>query len=583
MFKLKWAKPLYILKLQERFSLPEDFFMLILSACVGVIGGFTLVLYHHVLDDVNYFFFQLFPSWFPLALRDYVPIIVPALGGLLIGSIFLFVKRYEKEYGAPAIMDAVVNNGGYMPKRLTVITFIASIVCIASGGSVGKEGPSILIGAGIASFIGYKLNLSSDRLRLLVGAGAATGLAAAFNVPIAAAIFAFEIIMADFSMRAFSPVIIASVFSTTISRMYISDAPVFEITAYKLNSPLELPLYMILGLIGGYLGVLFIRSFRYTHNVFKSIQLPDLVKTIIGFLIVGVLGFFFNEVYGFDDQVINNIIGGNYTIGIAFILILIKMLATNISLGCGGIGGLFTPTLIIGGLYGFSFGLGVNYLFPEITAPPGAYAVVGMAVLSTGVQHAMLSSIMMIFECTSDYHIMLPLMVSVVPAILISRNINKNSIYTMQFEFWGDRIARGRNVEILEKMSVEPIINTTDISIHEHTPLLGIINKFMETNVVSFPVIRDDRTIVGIISLQDIRSIMFEDHVHSLLIASDVAKNSIVVIHDNENFEQAFNKFDVGDYDTIPVVYAGTKTLRGIISRDDLMKTYRKELLFNGT
>jgi CIC family chloride channel protein len=570
-----------ILKLRQKFNIPDEFYMIFLASIVGIIGAFTLVLYHHFLDYTNEFFYHTFPALFPEFIMDYIPIIIPGIGGLIIASFFLFVDRYEKEYGAPAIMDAVVNFGGYMPKRLPSITFFASILTIATGGSVGKEGPSILIGAGIASALGTYLKLSGDSRRLLVGAGAATGLAAAFNVPIAAAIFALEIIMADFSMRAFSPVVIASVFATTISRMYISDAPIFQIVEYHLNSPYELPLYLILGLGGGFLSVFFIRSYKMTHDYFQKLEIKTFYKPILGGLIVGIMGFYFHEVYGFDNNVINNLIGGNYTILTIALLLVIKIVATNITLASGGIGGLFTPTLIVGAAYGYLFGLAANHIF-DFTAPAGAYAVVGMAIMSTGVQHAMLSAIMIIFETTSDYHIMLPLMIGVVPAILISRRMQGDSIYTMQFQFWGDRIARGRNVEILEKMEINDIVNEKCKSIPLNVPLLSIINSFMDSRATTFPVINEKNEVEGIISLKDIREIMFDEAVHSLIIAQDFAQTDFIYLYDDAKVESAFQKFDIGDFEAIPILKSGTRELRGMLSRDDLMRKYRKELLLTG-
>jgi CIC family chloride channel protein len=588
MFRTKhidWLKkPSNLLKLQLRLNLPKDFYMISLAALVGIVGGFALVLYHFSIEAVNHLFFNTIADSLPEIVGEYFPILIPALGGILIATLFLYVKRYEKEYGAPAIMDSVVNNSGYMPNSLPIVTFIASVLCIATGGSVGKEGPSILIGAGIASFIGQRLKLSGDRLRLLVGAGAATGLAAAFNVPIAGAIFALEIIMADFSIRAFSPIIIASVFSTTISRMYVHSKPIFFVDEYKLQSPVELFLYLLLGLIGGYLAVFLIRSFRWWHTFFsEKVKLPTFWKPVAGGLIVGLSGYFYPEIYGFDDNVINVVLRDNYGMQTLLILFLLKMLMTNITLASGGIGGFFMPVLLIGALYGLIFGHIVNYFFPEFTAPPGAYAVVGMAVLTSGVQHAMLSSILLIFECTNDYQIMLPLMIGVVPAITISQLINKDSIYTMQFKFWGDRIARGRNVEIMEKMKITTVLIKDVETIGESTPLLGIINKFMTSNAITFPVVRGTHELLGTISLRDIREVMFDESVQALIIAHDLAKTDIVTIDDDENFEQAFEKMDFGDFDSLPVVEKGGSKLIGIVTRDDMMKRYRKELLFTGS
>jgi chloride channel protein, CIC family len=578
---INWFNPNRLVNIQLKLNLPKDTSITALAAIIGTINGFVLVLYHHSINFINTLLFETVPLFFSEALIPYYKGLIPAFGGILIAIIFTRVKRYEKEYGAPAIMDAVVNNGGLMPKSLPVVTFVASIICIATGGSVGVEGPSILIGAGIASLIGKQLKFSDDRVRLLVGAGAATGLAATFNVPIAGAIFALEIIMADFSIRAFSPVVIASVFATTVSRMYIHEEPIFFITNYSLKSPFELPLYLILGILGGFVSVFFIKAHKWFHFFFKNLKkVTEFWKPVIGGLLIGVMGVAYNEIYGFDDSVIERILLGNYEIEAILFLFLLKLLATNITLASGGVGGLFTPSLILGASYGLFFGKVVNLIFPEITAPAGAYAMVGMAVLTAGVQHAMLSAILIIFECTADYEIMLPLMIGVVPAIMVSRYLHNDSIYTMQFKFWGDRIARGRNIEILEKMKLEPVINEHYDVIEENVPLLGIINKFMNTRYSNFPVVTVKGDLVGIISLRDIREIMFDESIHPLLIAHDFATHDIVYLSDEMNIEDAFRKFDYGDFDSLPIVKGNTMQLRGMVSKEDIIQIYRKELLF---
>lgn len=576
-------KPSNLFKIQLRLQLPKDFYMISLAALVGIIGGFVLVLYHYAIDDLNHFFFTYLPSFLNDDYQEYSLILIPGIGGLLIALLFLKIPRYEKEYGAPAVMDAVVNHSGNLDYKIPLIAFVASVICISTGASVGKEGPSILIAAGIASYIGRRLKLSGDRLRLLVGAGAACGISAAFNVPIAGAIFALEIIMADFSIRAFSPVIIASVFGATITRMFIHDAPIFYITEYSMVSPIELIFYLFLGMIGGYLSAQFIKNYKKFHDFFQNLKMNVFWKPIIGGILVGIAGFFFPQIYGFDDNVINGLLRQeNMAVYSVLILLFVKFIATSISLSSGGIGGLFTPYLIIGASYGLLFGMIINSVFPEISAPPGAYAMVGMAVMTAGVQHGMLSAILLIFECTSDYEIMLPLMIGVVPALLVSKMVQNESIYTMQFKFWGDRIARGRNVEILEKMKIENVVNEKCEVIDQGVPLLGIINKFMLTNAVTFPVVDDKKQLLGTISLRDIREIMFDQTVQPLLIAHDLAKTDIISINDDENFETAFQKLDFGDFDTLPVVYKGTNILKGVITRDELMKMYRKELLFTG-
>ena len=559
--------------------MPEDFYMLFLAGIIGILAGFGAYLLNLLVNLVHHLLFLRLMGFFrmagiPLLFR----FLFPAIGGLAVGLIIYYFAREVKGHGVPTVIEAVANHGGYIRPRVSVITAITAGTTIGSGGSAGKEGPIVQIGAAIGSSVGQVFGVSSERLKVLVATGAGAGLAAVFNAPVTGVLFALEVILADFSLNAFSPIIFATVISTTISHHLIGSSPVLKIPIYYLESAYEYPLYFLMGIVGALVSVFFTQTLYWTEEIFNRIKtVPEFVKPAMGGAIVGLMALYFPEIYGFDDSAIHNALQVHTGIGILFLLMMVKILATSFSLGSGGTGGLFTPSLFIGASFGAFFGSAMNALLPHLTASPGAYALVGMGIVIAGTTHATLSAMLLIFEVTSNYQIILPLMLGTIVATITSRLLMRENIYTKAISLSGEYIFKGRNLTLLQSLPIRQHIQREFESIPENMPFREIL-KLMRTSTHSaFPVLDRNGQLVGVISLRDIRPHLFDEHLYPLLIAKDVAREDFFTITVDQSLADVLRTFDLTDAEMLPVISRrNPRRLLGVIYRDELMRWYRK-------
>lgn len=419
--------------------------VLFLAAMVGILSGFIAIGFRHLLFSIqNLFFFQelssteVSPTEHNLGL--YV-IIVPAAGGLLVGLITSFFAREVKGHGVPEVMEAVAIRGGKMKLRTVLFKALASAISIGSGGSIGREGPIVQIGSAAGSSIAQWLKLDQYKVKVLLGCGAAGGIAATFNTPIAGIIFALEIILLELKSRSFMALVIASFFATSVSRIFLGNTPAFPVPSYEFVSLYETLIYLVLGVLAGFAGLILMKSLYRSESLFDKISMPSYLKPALGGLIVGIIGFFFPQVFGVGYETIEKMLSTEMLLQTTLILLLLKFVAFIVTIGSGASGGVFSPSLFIGAALGASYGWLANYLFPEITAPAGAYALVGMAAVFAAASRATLTSIIIIFELTLDYKIILPLMFSCVVADLITWTLSQDTIYTKKLSKRGINIS----------------------------------------------------------------------------------------------------------------------------------------------
>ena len=565
-----------------KLNAPTDLYLLGLAALVGVLTGFGAYLLNIIVNSVHFVLFE--HIGFPLfseQTSNFLRIFYPAVGGLIVGIIAYKFSPEVKGHGIPSVMDAVANKGGYIRKRVTILTSINSGLTIGSGGSAGKEGPIVQIGAAIGSSIGQFFHVSQRRLKILVGCGAAGGLAAVFNAPVAGVLFSIEIILGDYSLGVFSPIVISSVISTTLARSLVGSSPLFNVPQYTLQSPAEYPLYLLMGLLGGVLAVIFIKTLYGIEDVFEEkMSLPSWVKPAIGGLLTGIVAYKFPELYGFDDSATHTALMGYTEISIIAILMIAKILATSFTLGSGGTGGLFTPSLFIGAMFGALFGSIANQVFPGVTAPPGAYALVGMGVIVSGTIHAPLTALLMIFEITGDYDIILPLMLGTVTSVIVARALERESIYTMKISLFSHRTEAGKNLDILRAHRITDLITTEVPVVYEYTPFDEVLSLFMKTHYNTIPVLDKQNRVVGTISLREIRPVLFDKDIAPLLLAIDIMSENIFVLEQDSTLEEALQKMEIDDSDLLPVVDS-SQNMRylGMVAREDIWRKYSKESL----
>jgi CIC family chloride channel protein len=573
------------LKLLQQFlraDLREDVSFLIVAAVVGVCAGLGAVVFLAAIDLVHDVMFNsLFALTGDFEWKKYLIPILPALGGLAVG---LYTQRFSSEargHGVPDVMKAVIAHGGRMRPALAVNKIVTSAISIGSGGGGGREGPIVQIGAAIGSALGQILRLSTERVRTLVGCGAAGGIAAIFNAPLGGMMFAMEIVMGEFTLRTFSPIVISSVLATAVSRSIIGNEPTFVSPVYDLSSNWELIFYLLLGVLAGYVSVWFTKTVYWCEDLFARWKsLPAYLKPMVGGFLTGIMIIWFPDLAGYSYTTINNAIAGNEEVLIILGVFLLKPLAAGLTLGSGGSGGVFTPALKSGAMLGALLGIGFNLVFPETVAGYGSYALVGMGAVVAGTMHAPLTAILMLFEITGNYQIILPIMFSAITATVISRSILKQSIYTLALERQGIRVGLGMNLNIIQNIHVEEVMEKKCTTVGEDYSLKKLVSMIERGRDMAFPVVAKDGRYVGVVTFQDVREVLSEAHAQQFLLVKDIMRENVLTLDEHATLEQALKAFEVGDVDLIPVISNdGRRSLKGVLRHENILSRYRKEML----
>ena len=410
--------------------LPEQNYLIILAVVVGVLTGLGSVSFIYVLEMVAGFARVPVASLFDRFGAAQL-VLLPAIGGLMVGPI---VQRFAKEakgHGVPEVMTALARFGGYIRKRVVSVKVIASSLTIGFGGTAGREGPMVQIGAAIGSLVGQWTRLTTTDLRTLVSCGAAGGVAATFNAPIAGAIFSMEVLIGRIRTD-FLLVLLTSLSSCLVARYFLGNFPAFMAPTYSLVSPAEVPLYFLMGTIMGAAATGYLRMLYWSEDVFSRWQFPEWLKPAVGGLMVGLVLRFFPEVYGSSFEAIESALWVRFDADLLWWLFVAALVANCATLGSGGSGGVFAPSLYMGAMLGGVFGSFAHAWFPDWTAGSGAYALVGMAAFFAAAAKAPTTAIIILFEMTNDYRIMLPLMAAVVGSVYISHRYSPFSIYTLR-------------------------------------------------------------------------------------------------------------------------------------------------------
>jgi CIC family chloride channel protein len=557
--------------------------MLLIAILIGIMGGYGAVFFRFIIKLMQYLFYRNSADILTFAQDTpfYILIGMPTLGGLVVGLAVHFGAREAKGHGVPEVMEAIVLRNGLIRKRVAFVKIMASAVCIGSGGSVGREGPIVQIGSSIGSTVGQALKLSRARQKTLVGCGAAAGIAATFNAPIAGVLFALEILLGDFGLSAFSPVVLSSVTATTISRHYFGDFPAFIIPAYELHSLWEFLFYPFLGLFSGLISVFFIVLLYKCEDMFDAaVQIPEFFKPALGGLILGLILIQWPHVFGVGYGAINLSLTNQIAPLVLFSLIGVKILATSITLGSGGSGGIFAPSLFIGAMTGSLFGWSTGVLFPDIVASPGAYALVGMGALVAGTTHAPITAILIIFELTNDYKIILPLMMSCIIACLVASYLKKGSIYTIKLMRRGLDIVGGLDQSILRTLMVIDFMSYKTNTIPEDANMAEIVETFRTKDASYLHMIDKNNKLTGIISFRDIRHTLGEEKSNAKIIARDVATKNVITVTPSDNIQHALQLIISRGISQLPVVRErDSRDLLGTLREKDVLAAYDKAVL----
>jgi CIC family chloride channel protein len=561
----------------------EHTFMIILAIIIGILGGFGGIGIRWLIKFISEISFpgpgNLLQNI--LAIHWYWILIIPVIGGILVGPIITFLAPEAKGHGVPEVMQAILLKGGIIRPRVAFIKAIASAISIGTGGSVGREGPIVQIGSSLGSTVGQFFRVPTKRLKTLVGCGAAAGIAAAFNAPIAGALFAVEIILMDFAVAQFSPIVISSVMATVISHTFEGNLIAFLVPKYELASPYELIFYFVLGAIAGLVSFAFIKTLYFAEDVFDNkTRLPEYIKPAVGGIILGLVALLYPEIMGVGYETINLALKGDMLWYIAFILIFVKIFATSITLGSGGSGGIFAPSLFMGAMLGYFFGSFVHQYFPLISASPNAYALVAMGGMVAGTTRAPITAIIIVFELTNDYRIILPLMITCIISTILSSKLSRESIYTLKLLLRNISIKEGTEANVMETIFVRDVYTEEFSSVLVTDNFSQVINKIIKGKGPDFPVVDRKNDIKGMISLKDLKEYLYErESLQNLLIAGDLANINFDMINIESDCKAAMDIMSRFDFEGLPVSKGDDPNkVIGMIWRKDIQDAYQKAI-----
>ena len=582
-FKLFKKIRLNIQNFLNNIAIPDYTRFTIFAVLIGAIAGFGAVLFHEIIDLFSHIFFNADNR--NLLFYDGLFFIILPAAGMLIQSLLIKAAPTDSQRkGVSEVIKAVAMRAGYIRFRTTLFHFIAPVICLSTGGTLGPEGPVAQLGGGLASKVGQLLGFSDTRRRIYTAAGSGAAIAAVFNTPLGGIFFALEIILLnDFQSATFSALILASVTASVITRIFLGNSPAFHFDVINIGSYDQIYLYAVLGIFAGLLSLIYIKYSDFIANFFHQTILKKfpqwLVMTSIG-LLVGVCGYFYHDILGIGYIAINKIIMNESAWQIVIVLLVMKFVLVPLTLYSGGFGGLFAPSLFIGACFGYIFSISLNLIW-GIHTDPTSYVLVSMGAVLGGINSIPISAILIIFEMTRDYTFILPLMLAVVTSTTIVQLILKGSIHEKTLERQGFFIARGRESSILRSLLAKDIVKKDIILVSEDMQLPELAAKFVESMHGSFYTVDRNQNLVGAISERELRPIITEyNTLQNMLVASDIARTEIVIVKDNDDLDYVLKLFGKLNVNEFPVVSSkNPKKIIGTVWHQDVIAAYNRESL----
>ncbi|MCA9926494.1 MAG: chloride channel protein [Anaerolineales bacterium] len=568
-------KDTWLRRYMDQMQPPDSLVLVTAALFVGAGTGLGAVIFIWLLQKI---------SALSLMVQDWIGPIVGlilfmAAAGLIVGFLIDRFASEAKGHGVPEVMEAIALHNGRIRPRVAAFKVLASSLTIGAGGSAGREGPIVQVGSALGSTLGQLLHFSAERVQTLVACGAAAGIAATFNAPIAGALFALEVILGKFTTRYFGAVVISSVTASIVGRAFLSDKPAFSVPAYSLSSLGELPIYIMLGVLSALVAVLFIRVLYGMEGFFDERPIPLMYKTTIGMILTAAVGLLLPErqALGPGLDFIGETIADNFALplGLMAVLLLLKLLATTFTLGSGNSGGVFAPGLFMGAALGGMVGSVAHTLWPTVVVNPGAYAIVGMAAVFAGAARAPITGILIVFEMSNDYKLILPLMLATVISTLLAEHIFSESIYTLKLKLKGIALKRGRDLDLMQGLLVSEAMTHNAHVVLANMTLQQLGDYFQETHSHSFPVVDTEMQLVGMVSIRDYEKAVTRPDCNHLTVQDIATVGNLLTAYEDEPFSEALQRLAVRGVNKLPVLSRDkSDKVIGVIRRRDIIKAY---------
>jgi CIC family chloride channel protein len=546
----------------------EEQVFLLLTLLIGALVGLAVVAF---ILTTERFGARLYPSGGAVAWRR---LLVPVFGSLAMGYLLYRFFPDARGSGVPQTKAALYARGGRIELRTVIGKFFCTAGTLASGLPLGREGPSVQVGAGIASILGRKLGLRPEKVKSLIPVGAAAAIAAAFNTPLAAVLFALEEVVGDMHAPVLGSVVLASATSWAVLRLMLGNDPLFSVPQYQLVHPVEFGIYAVLGVLGGFVSVIFVKLLVWLREIFKNLpRKTTWFQPVAGGIVVGVMGWFVPQILGVGYKHVGQVLNGTFALKLMILLLAMKLVAVAVSYSSGNAGGIFGPSLFMGAMLGGIVGTVAQRLLPGYVASPGAYALVGMGALFAGVIRAPMTSVVMIFETTRDYAVIVPLMISNLVSFFISQRFQKQPIYEVLAHQDGIHLptAESRHVEgqrlVAEAMRGATETLRTEMTVREALKFAGA------SEFHAWPVC-DDLGVVGVMSLRGLETAA-HGGAEEMRLDNLVGGNDFPHVHEDHSLHVALERMGTLQLDVLPVVNrADIHKLQGIVVLQDVLAAY---------
>lgn len=565
-------------------------FILILSGIIGVFSGLAAVILKKGVHSIQHFLTEDFYTEY----ANFLYILYPLIG---ISAAFVVGKFIFKDiggHGIPDILFTISKKQSLIPKVKMYSRVFTSALTVGFGGSVGLEAPMLVTGSAIGSNVGTLVHLNAKKRTLLIGCGAAAAISAIFGAPIGAVIFAIEVILMEISTASFIPLLIASVAGSLTSMLLIGKDSVFTFKLIGTFEAAHMPYYLLLGILCGLVSLYFSNAVRKTESLMEQLD-SQLLRILYGGAVLGIIVFFLPPIYGEGYDTLNILIEGNsgqllekspffslidtpYLIIIFLVfIILVKPIASAVTLGSGGSGGIFAPSLYVGGILGFLYAYSSNLFDFTIPLPLAHFTLVAMCGVMAGTQHAPLSAIFLIAEITGGYELFVPLMFVSAISYITKTAYQKDSVYSLQLKEKGRQLPETKDQELLDLITISHVIERDLLPIHPEAKLKDLISlvKISKRNI--FPVVDEKRGLRGIVTLDDIRDIMFDKEKQENMLIRELMHSPPEILLVTENMQTAMEKFELSGAWNLPVIEEG-KYL-GFVSKSRIFNAYRKRLI----